>query len=657
MPMSFHLVGLSHHELIPLQDYLENLGVTLNHTVTYLPELEQVFDLQAPAFLLIEHGIYNGVSSLEWIHAMNRRFDLYIIYILPAEEIHNCLTILKNVNLYGLLSFPLTPNQIESVIEVALARYQRVSRLYEEERKYRTIFDHSDLGISLINEEGITLEWNRAMEQITGLNRNDALGNYAWDIHEMLIPELRDNPARMELSRRRIQNVLQTGLLQHQEAVELEFTTIGGEVKFVEFSMYLIPTDRGFMASQLIKDISERKKRETEIGEIIKHLKVSAVMTDRFMRTTAFKDAFSAINLFVQEQGDADFVFISRYDARQNSFEVVCLNGLDEYKAQMETILGQPMDHLVFHYHPVSSRYHSGVSAPNPLFSVPQGLDGLFKEFFPASSICAISDLIGLHQLYALDFSSHDFSFGTIFVGFKQGNILRHKNLLESVLNQAAILLQRLSAEEKLANALKEKEFLIHEIHHRVKNNFNTVMNLLALQGADSENLEFRHLVDEAQNRIRSISQIYENLYRQESFQKLDFKVYLTQWLPQLVNSLTAYPIEFIMEIDSIEISVKLAMPCGLIINELVTNCLKYAFPRTMQFNNPALKVSFQHIADGWAELIVADNGIGFSPDFASTPPISFGIRLIRGLTEQLKGKVEWSRQNGTLVTVRFPIR
>jgi two-component sensor histidine kinase len=210
---------------------------------------------------------------------------------------------------------------------------------------------------------------------------------------------------------------------------------------------------------------------------------------------------------------------------------------------------------------------------------------------------------------------------------------------------------KRKKAEEDLKASLKEKEILMKEIHHRAKNNLTIISSLLNLQSRHINDKEALGVFRESQNRARSMALIHEKLYRSDDLRKIDFGEYIRSLTIELFNSYRASQgIELNMDIANINLDINTAVPLALIVNEIVTNSLKYAFPDKKTGN---VSVSFGKDNDE-LKLIVEDNGIGFPMDLDFRNTNSLGMQLVNSLTEQIKGNIKLERDEGTKFIIDF---
>jgi PAS domain S-box-containing protein len=210
----------------------------------------------------------------------------------------------------------------------------------------------------------------------------------------------------------------------------------------------------------------------------------------------------------------------------------------------------------------------------------------------------------------------------------------------------------RKHAEEQIKSSLHEKEVLLKEIHHRVKNNLQVVSSLLSLQSGYPRVEGVRDLFVESQNRVKSMALIHEKLYQSQDLANIDFSDYIESLAHHLFHSYAANPDTFMLHTDvDVSLDIDHAIPCGLIVNELLSNSLKHAFPDGRRGN---ITLLFRPEA---ADLVLhfSDDGIGLPSDLDFRNTESLGLQLINTLTSQLNGAVEHRRGKGAEFEIRFP--
>jgi two-component sensor histidine kinase len=229
----------------------------------------------------------------------------------------------------------------------------------------------------------------------------------------------------------------------------------------------------------------------------------------------------------------------------------------------------------------------------------------------------------------------------------------------KSEIDQKNIDLQQLVTDkngllEDKDNLLTEKDLLLKEVNHRVKNNLQIVMNLLQSQSVYMSNEGAQQAILESQNRVQSIALIHDQLYKTENISEINLSSYIKELIRSLDGSLnqSVNKIDIEFEIDDIALDVSQAIPLGIILNETVTNALKYAFPDNQTGKIIILvKRTGTHI-----EMQIKDNGIGLPTDFIISSTNTLGITLLKGLTAQLKGTYSIQNDNGLTINLKFPI-
>ncbi len=204
--------------------------------------------------------------------------------------------------------------------------------------------------------------------------------------------------------------------------------------------------------------------------------------------------------------------------------------------------------------------------------------------------------------------------------------------------------------------SLKEKEVLLQEVHHRVKNNMQVIMSLLRLQSDSIDDQKYADLLKESQDRIKSMALIHEKFYQSDNFADIDFDEYVRSLSTELFRSYGADPNKIALktQIEDISLMLDYAIPCGLIVNELISNSLKYAFPEGREGE---IKVVFRSTDSDELDLTVSDDGIGLPKDLDVRNTESLGLHLVSVLAEhQLGGKLDVRREKGTEFRLRFKL-
>jgi two-component sensor histidine kinase len=241
-----------------------------------------------------------------------------------------------------------------------------------------------------------------------------------------------------------------------------------------------------------------------------------------------------------------------------------------------------------------------------------------------------------------------------IFLGYLHQNRMVHRKTAElrrELFERQVAEKELLASEHQLRQSLAEKESLLKEIHHRVKNNLQIVSSLLYLQEDYLKDAKGVEILRESQNRVKSMALIHEQLYGTANLAKIDFGHYVQGLTANLFDAYGIDPTRIRLKVraDDIALGVDMAVPCGLIINELVSNALKHAF---LPDANGTIDIVIRNLDAGRIEIRVADDGIGLVEPPADAGKRSLGLRLIDTLTTQMDGTLAIKTEKGTRFSI-----
>ena len=214
-------------------------------------------------------------------------------------------------------------------------------------------------------------------------------------------------------------------------------------------------------------------------------------------------------------------------------------------------------------------------------------------------------------------------------------------------------LSERKLSEQRIHDALQQKELLLSEVHHRVKNNMQVIHSLLDLQALKIHDKDLVDVLRDSQNRIRSMSLIHQTLYQSQDFAQVDFQRFLGELLPHLSESYGALSrrVRIDVRAQDVRLPIHEAIPCGLIVNELVSNALKHGFADD---RSGSVLVEIRQHPDQVVELSISDDGCGMPDDTDLARSDSLGLQLVRLLTRQLHGQLDLQRSHPTRFQLRF---
>ncbi|MBD2521335.1 PAS domain S-box protein [Nostoc sp. FACHB-133] len=526
-----------------------------------------------------------------------------------------------------------------------ITEHKRIERKLQEQNEFlRRIFESIPLMIALIDTNG-KLQWvNQEWESVLGWKFKDF---QAGDVLEALYPNAE--------YRQDVINFMQSA--QHNWA---DFRTQVRDGDLLDTSWTNVKLANGQIIT-IGQDITERKRTELALKGQAEREQLMRTVAQRIRQSLNLQDILNATVQEVRDLLGVDRVVVYQFDSEMigtimaESVEPgwrVSL-GVEIYDTCFQT--GKGAEYYQVNKRAIANIYEAGLTDCHirllEQFEVKANL--VVPILLEVSSQNPGSHLWGL-------LVAHQCS------GFREWE-KNQLDLLDQVTVQLAIaiqqssifeqaqteLIQRQKAQVKLKNALAEKEVLLKEVHHRVKNNLQIVSSLLQLQSQTLKDPEAIKVLRESQNRIESISLIHKNLYTSANIGQIDVADYISNLAASLLISYQILPDRITLEtdIDSVNLNVDQAIACGLVINELISNALKHAFPNQQV---GTISIALRNINNS-IEMTIQDNGIGLPDNLDWTNTDSLGLSLVYDLvTEQLEGNITLERNHGTGFKIKF---
>ncbi|HEY9643037.1 MAG TPA: PAS domain S-box protein [Coleofasciculaceae cyanobacterium] len=531
-------------------------------------------------------------------------------------------------------------------------RKQTEAALRESETRFRATFNQAAVGVAHVALDGRWLEVNQKLCDLVGYTPSEFLER---TVQELTYPE--DLETDLSHVRQLLAGECET------YSLEKRYVHKDGFPVWTELTVSLMrelgPLDLGtpkyFIA--VIQDISDRKQAEAAIRHQVRQEHLLRLVTQEIRQSLDLDATLSTAVTEVRQTLQADRVAVYRFNPDWSGNFIAESVGAGWANLVDPTVVRVWEDtHL---QETQGGRYKNHENfAVSDIYTVGHRTCHIaLLEQFQARAY-AIAPIFSGGQLWGL-------------LAIYQNSAPRHwqaweMDLLKQIADQLAIAIQqselyrqlqaelreRQQMEEQLRNSLKEKEVLLREVYHRVKNNMQMVSSLLHLQSGSVDDPAVLKLLRESQQRVKTMSLIHERLYRSNNLAHINAAKYIRDLVNNVVRSYTSTPsaIRVILDLADLELDLDTAVPCGLIINELVSNALKYAFPH----QQGEIKLQF------WLEgtenycLIVQDDGIGIPAHVDPQQTDSLGMQLVYGLTEQLGGKIELDRQAGSRFKVTF---
>jgi PAS domain S-box-containing protein len=471
---------------------------------------------------------------------------------------------------------------------------QTKEALRQSDRRFRAIFNTMFQFIGLLTPEGTLVEINQAALELGGLTREDVIDRPFWEARWWTISP--DTQAQLKAA---IAEAATGQFIRYQ----VDVLGTGENVATIDFSLKPIHDEVGKVVLLIPegRDITEQQAVLRERQQAEKKLELQAIITRNIAEGICLVSATDGKIVYANPKFEQMFGYDPGELIDQHVSIVNYVNGTGSAEA-----VNQAIREAVLQQGEATYEVHNVKKDGMPFWC--QATTSLFE-----------------HPDY-----------GNVMVAV-------HQDITE----------RKQAATATLRASLREKEVLLKEIHHRVKNNLGVVDGLLQMQARRSQSSEVKKTLKESQNRIASIALVHEKLYGSKDLANIDFSQYISDLTAHLFNSYNIHPsqIKLTTQISDILLDIDTAVPCGLIINELVSNSLKYAFPNTQ---TGEIQVILRQHQDETLSLTVRDNGIGLPTGFNPKQTKTLGMSLIQGLVKQLQGTLEIDTELGTTVVITF---
>ncbi|MFX0065010.1 MAG: PAS domain S-box protein [Candidatus Hermodarchaeota archaeon] len=555
---------------------------------------------------------------------------LAVIPILHEEKVVGALNIASRT--YDEISSNIRHGleTIASQTGAFIVRLKTEEALRESEYKFRRFVEQSLDGIVLTNEQGIITEWSLGMERIIGLKANQVLGRSFCDVQfEVGSNETPEQYKRIKIL---IHDLLKTDKGIANNLNEYEVFHTNGTKHFLQSLFFPIKTQKGHMLGIISRDITIHKQAAEALQE--SEEKYRALVEESLQGVLIVQD-----NRLVFANGPLGKIM--GYTVKE----------LMEWSLEDIRAAIHPEDQAfvienlkaLFEGKSIPQRYElRGIRKDRKIFWAE-----IFSTLIEYQGKPAVqATLIDITERKQVEEKLQNYQEHLEELVEQRTEELTRTN--EQLQNEIII---RKQAEEQIKNSLREKEILLQEIHHRVKNNLQIISSIITLQARSIKGHPIFELFKDIQNRVGSMALIHEKLYHSKDLTKIDVVDYIQTLTTRLARSSGVYTVRLKTEIDDINLDIDTTIYCGLIINELVSNALKHAFA---DGNSGEILVKLSQ-EDENIVLIVSDTGVGFPEDLDLQTTDTLGLQLVLTLADQLRGTVELNTKNRTTFKVIFP--
>jgi len=524
--------------------------------------------------------------------------------------------------------------------------------LKESEQRLSGIIDFLPDATFAIDNKGKVIAWNKAIANMTGFKAQNMIGkgNYEYSLpfygmrRPILIDLLKQSDENLEKRYHFLKREGDVVLAETEAPLNGVNCVLWGKAS----PLY---DNEGNVqgAIESIRDVTERKKSEKILQN---SLFEQGIINDVVMELTEEKNSaavYSIIAEAVRKLLPDSYIIVRAMSPDQKNIHITEILGPENGSKKLKKIIGIDLFEIKFpleEYSPEQKLYQSG-----ELTQFKDGIYGLTLGKIPRKVCNILEKKFNIEQIYNIGFSFSDENYGGLAITLPPNKSMEHKDAIETIVHQASIAIQRSRAEEAIKDSLREKDVLLREINHRVKNNMQIVSSLLNLQTQHVDKEETVDVLKESQGRVKSMAMIHEKLYQSCDLSHINFREYIEKLVFDILYSygVKTGQINPIIKVDDIEMGLETAIPLGLIINELVTNSIKYAFPQ----KKGTITITLKSLPEQM-ELIIADDGIGLPEDFDPQDTETLGLQLLNSLVHQIDGKLQVNRNNGTEFKIVF---
>lgn len=500
------------------------------------------------------------------------------------------------------------------------------------ETQYKSIFENTGTATAISEENMVLSLVNEEFCEITGYSKEEIENKMTWT--EFFVA---DQLERME-NYHRLRRIDPDKAPKNYETQLMDRE---GNIKDAYMSVAMIPDTKKSLVSVL--DITEKKrsriklKKELRINQSLEHIYKPIISPDSNLEDVASIILKESKELTGSEQG-----YVSSIDPKTDYNIIHTLTKMMPNckvmikEERVEFAKGSDGKYNGLWGYSLNTGKAFFTNSPQDHESSAGTPEGHIKlEKFLSVPVFSGEKLVG--QI-ALANSTRDYS---------KKDIDAIKRLAEFY----ALAIHSKESDKEIRNSLEEKDTLLREIHHRVKNNMQIISSLLNLQKYWDSDVDPLELIEDSQNRIRTMSIVHELLYQSENLSKVDLKVYIQKLTYYLFEQYSASSrrITLWTDLEDGYLNIETSVPCCLIVNELVSNCLKHAFTS----DGGEIQILF-HKINGKYELIVKDNGIGLPKDFDLEKSHTLGLFLVNNLIDQIDGELEFKNDNGAEFRIVF---
>ena len=594
---------------------LETMGYNIYGIVNSGKAAIEILKPKNPDLILMDIKLQGNMTGIETADYIRHRYDIPLIY-LTANSNDSIVAKARETEPYGFIQKPFDERDLDIAIDLALYKHKMEQEKKRSFNLYQSLFHQAHTGIHLADRNDRIIDVNDAFCTMMEYSREELLNMTVWDLQA---PEVRREKDGV--------------ILKEQKDFgfgSFEAVNISRSGKRIPVNVQISPisTEDGELYFSIVKDITKEKQIKDDL------------INSEKKYHTIFNDAAVAI-------WEEDF------SAVWKDIEALRSKGISDFKTYLDThpeFIDNSMEKIqILNINNETLKLMETDSKEGITGSLNKTLTAETKEVFK-------------RELIALAENKKYFLSESIVTTLKSRlvDVLIKINFPEdkSLLNRTIISITDISIqkiyEKSLGTALKEKEALLKELYHRTKNNMQVISALLTLQSSYTDNQEIQRTYNDLSDRIQAMALVHQKLYQSKDLSSINFKEYIESLIEHLHQSYieSAERIKIELEIEDVSVLLDAAIPCGLILNELITNALKHAFPDQMK---GIITIKLVSMENDTIRITVKDTGGGISQKIDTNKPATLGMQWIYTIAEQqLQGEIGHKINNGTEWTLVF---
>jgi len=608
--------------------------------------------------ILMDINLRKGIDGTQAAELILENHDIPILFLSSHSE-REVVEKTEKITSYGYVLKNSSITVLDASIKMAFKLFEakksdqeKEIQLRKNEEKYRLISENTSDGIIHFSSKGQIDYVSPTYLRQLGYTEGEELGRDETNISKMIHPE--DSAGIFQKINTAIQ--LRIPELTYSYRVIKK----NGDYIWREDHAKFIYDDAGQYdgAYVICRDITQRRQIEAELRESQNRyqsmlndtsntvLKTALIASTELIGASA-DDAFNEKILdSIRTISGAAYAAFNIFDENGLDFTTVAIFGVHEKILKLTSILGFDPIHRKWKHDPI--RAAQIVEKAITMFP---SLHELTHHAISVPIIKIIEKAFNMGEVAIVKVNMANLPVGDFTLFFQKGRTLENRELVELYANQVGMFIVRKRHENKITKLLAEKELILKEVTHRIKNNLYTISSLLSLQAADMEDSLAKAALEDAGSRVQSMKLLYEKLYEAPDYTEISVKDYFPALVAEIIaNFPNNTMIQMHTDMDDFKLTTKEIQPLGIIVNELLTNIMKYAF---VGKNRGLVTVSLK-LHNGLVSLVVGDNGNGMPENIDFGNSTGFGLQLVRAITEQLDGKIRIERSGGTKVVLEF---